>query len=135
VSQEDVEIVRRCVEAFRQRDAATLRSLWSRDGVFTAIFVAAEGRTYSLGLAGAAAAFLEDIDAEFEDWQPSEEEIIDVGGGRVVLEARISGTGRDSGINVDQRIALVFTLRNGKVARGETYLDPDEALEAARRRE
>jgi ketosteroid isomerase-like protein len=48
---------------------------------------------------------------------------------------RISGRARLSGVEVDLTFAVVYTLRDGKVARGREYWTRDQALEAAGLRE
>ena len=60
-------------------------------------------------------------------------DLADVGGGRYVVEVRMTGTGRSSGIEVDQRMGLLYTLReqDGKVARVQIFPSRDAALEAA----
>ena len=60
-------------------------------------------------------------------WEP--EELVDLGG-RLLMLGRMRGTGGASGIAVDREIAVVWTLKNGKVIREEQYLEPVEALEA-----
>jgi hypothetical protein len=59
--------------------------------------------------------------------------LADLGGGRYVVETRGAGTGRSSGIEVDQRMGLLNTLReqDGKVARVQIFPTRDAALEAA----
>jgi uncharacterized protein len=50
---------------------------------------------------------------------------------KVVGVGTVRGAGMGSGADVQVPIALLFTLRDGKIARVEEYLDPSEALEAA----
>jgi ketosteroid isomerase-like protein len=52
-------------------------------------------------------------------------------GDDVVVTYRVHGRGRGSGVAVDQRITLVWTLRDRKVARVRAYLERAEALEVA----
>jgi len=60
-------------------------------------------------------------------------EIAAAGGGRYVVEVRFTGTGRGSGIEIDQRMGILYTLReqDGKVARCQMFPSRDAALEAA----
>jgi uncharacterized protein len=53
------------------------------------------------------------------------------GGDQVVVFLRVGGTGRESGIPVDRRVAHVWTLRNGKGTRVDVHLDRAEALAVA----
>jgi ketosteroid isomerase-like protein len=57
------------------------------------------------------------------------EEFIDAGD-RVVVPARLVARGRDTGIEAVQQLAFVWTLRNGKGLRLETYSTRAEALAA-----
>jgi ketosteroid isomerase-like protein len=59
------------------------------------------------------------------------EEFIDVGDDRVFTWCRYTGRGRASGAPADWHLAIIFTIRDGKIVRGEEYFDRDEALEAA----
>jgi ketosteroid isomerase-like protein len=60
-------------------------------------------------------------------WEP--EELIDLGD-RLLMLARMRGTGQTSGIAVDKEVAVLWTLSNGRVVREETYMEPVEALGA-----
>lgn len=54
----------------------------------------------------------------------------------VLVFARESGRGKDSGIEVrSRRITGVYELRDGKIVRFKAYLDRAEALQAAGLRE
>jgi uncharacterized protein len=57
------------------------------------------------------------------------EEFIDAGD-QVVVPTRLVARGRDTGIEAVQQIAMVWTLRNGKGLRVETYATTAEALAA-----
>ena len=59
------------------------------------------------------------------------EESIDVGDDRVFTWSRFTGRGRTSGAPADWYLAIVFTIRDGRVVRAEEYFDRDEALEVA----
>jgi ketosteroid isomerase-like protein len=52
------------------------------------------------------------------------------------LEAMLAmhdrGRARGSAIDIDQPFAMLFKVRRGKLVFGQTFADPDEALEAAR---
>jgi ketosteroid isomerase-like protein len=57
------------------------------------------------------------------------ERFIDAGDRVVVIETR-RGRGRGSGVEVEDRSAVIWTIRDGQVTRMETDLQPREALEA-----
>jgi ketosteroid isomerase-like protein len=56
-------------------------------------------------------------------------------GERVLVTAHHRGRGLGSGIEVDARFYLLYTLRDGKVVRQDEYAERAEALEAAGLRE
>jgi ketosteroid isomerase-like protein len=69
----------------------------------------------------------------WEEFSDEIDEVIDVDG-PVVASVTVSGRGRESGMEVSQRLFHVIELRDGKVARMWEYLDRGEAIEAARLR-
>ncbi len=56
-------------------------------------------------------------------------------GDQVLVFLGVSGRGSASGARFEIRIAHLWTLRDGMLARGEGFGDRTEALEAARLRE
>lgn len=58
------------------------------------------------------------------------EEFIDAGE-QVVVPARLVARGRDTGIEAVQQLTMVWTIRNGKGVRVETFATRQEALAAA----
>jgi ketosteroid isomerase-like protein len=64
-----------------------------------------------------------------------DDRFLDAGGGRVVHLYRLVGRGAGSGVPVSRDVAALCQLRNGKLLKGEIYLDPRRALEAAGLRE
>jgi ketosteroid isomerase-like protein len=59
------------------------------------------------------------------------ERIIDAGGEVVVHVVEQTGVAKSSGIEATIRYGQTFTVRDGQVVRMATYLDAEEALEAA----
>jgi ketosteroid isomerase-like protein len=50
---------------------------------------------------------------------------------QVLVGTLLRGTGRSTGIEVEQQAFLLWTLRDGLVARGDVFAEPGPALEAA----
>jgi ketosteroid isomerase-like protein len=75
-------------------------------------------------------ATMERWETAFEDLSVTSEETIDAGD-RVVVKTHISGRGRGSGVDVDTRSYMVWTIRDGKVTRMDEFTDRADALEAA----
>jgi ketosteroid isomerase-like protein len=60
-------------------------------------------------------------------------ELIDVGDGRYIADLRLWGKGRRSGAEVDQRFAMLYTVRSedGKVTHAQLLPDITAAISAA----
>jgi ketosteroid isomerase-like protein len=61
-------------------------------------------------------------------------EIIDAGQGRVVVVQHERARGKASGVELERRWAVVFTVQMGKIVRFEAFKTRGEAVEAARPR-
>ena len=57
---------------------------------------------------------------------------VDPVGEYVVVVLTMRGTGRGSGITVEERIAHQWRVRDGRVVALQVYSDPDEAIRDAR---
>jgi ketosteroid isomerase-like protein len=55
------------------------------------------------------------------------EDVTDLDDGRVFVLERQTGRGRASGVAMEREMASLFTLRNGKVSRWDSYWDRDDA--------
>jgi ketosteroid isomerase-like protein len=77
-------------------------------------------------------AYVEDWAETFDSLSVEPVELIDAGDDRVVALLRVSGRAKLSGVETDLTYAVLYTIRNGKIARGREYLDRDQALAAAR---
>jgi ketosteroid isomerase-like protein len=130
MSEADVDVVRQIVAAFRDRDVPRLRELFHDDAEFRSAIVALEGGTYRGR--EEMERYMNNLDAVFEDWHSEDEEFVDGGDGRVALVFRIVGRGRGSGAPVNQPIAIVWTVRDGKAVTAQGYLDREEALSHVR---
>jgi ketosteroid isomerase-like protein len=130
MSEADVDVVRQIVAAFRDRDVPRLRELFHDDAEFRSAIVALEGGTYRGR--EEMERYMNDLDAVFEDWHSEDEEFVDGGDGHVALVFRIVGRGRGSGAPVNQPIAILWTVRDGKAVTAQGYLDREEALSHVR---
>jgi len=125
----DAEVVRAVVDAFGRHDVPRLRSLFDEQSEFRSVIAGLEGGVYR-GL-DEIEGYMRDVEDAFEDWHSEDEVYVDAGDGRVALVYRIVGRGKGSGVPVDQPIAILWTVREGKIWRGQGYLDPEQALAAA----
>src|SRR5436305_7673452 len=129
MSEENVEIVRRSLEANARGDIEEALTYIDPDGeLHSAIIGGAEGRVYR-GHDGFRRWYAE-TQAIFEELRTELTEFRDLGD-RVVGLGHIHARGRESGVELDSATGWVFTLRNGKILKAEGFLSPDEALKAA----
>jgi ketosteroid isomerase-like protein len=130
MSQENVEIVRRAVDAFNAQDTERLLSMCDPAIEFRS---AVEQKTYR-GL-DELVRYREGVAAVMEDFHIEDSRFLDAGGDRVVQLYRLVGRGAGSGVPVSREVSALWQLRNGKLLKGEVYLDQRQALEAAGLRE
>jgi ketosteroid isomerase-like protein len=128
VSSEDVDVVRTVVEAFARRDAPAIHVLQDPEFEFRSVLADLRGGSYR---AGEVERYFADIDEQLGDWHTEDETYVEVPDGRVLVIYRVAGHGRQSGVPLDQEMAILWTLRGGKLLLAETFLDPSEALQEA----
>jgi ketosteroid isomerase-like protein len=90
------------------------------------------GETFR-GIAGALA-FVTEVRETFEDYTTEIEEIVDAGD-QVLVVARQSGRGAESGLHMRWHVHVVWTFDNGNVVRGRAFSSRAYALEAVGLRE
>ena len=78
---------------------------------------------------------LRELEESFEDFRMDTEKFIESPDGDVVVFVRARGRGRGSRIEVDNRIAHVWSYRGNTIVRMVVYEEQAEALEAVGLRE
>ena len=130
MSQENVEIVRRVYEAVARGKAETVHELYDPEVEWDTTRLASEG--LATGLYRGHEGIRRWFRAWNEAWVESDfhlEELIEAGEDVVSVVSR-RGRGRVSGVEVQSPGAVLWTIRNGKVARVVLFPTRDEALEA-----
>jgi ketosteroid isomerase-like protein len=134
MSQEDVETVRRYLGAYERLDVEEGISYLHPDVTWRAI----EGAPDDIGVFQGHQAMRdynqEWIDIFVDARSELVEDLIEVGD-RVVAVVRYIGRMKGSDTQVEMMLAIVFTVRDGKIASGREYATRTEALEAAGLRE
>ena len=123
-----MEVVRRLLQAFADGGLDAMPELWDPDIEWRA----AEGAIDDVGeMHGPVAVrrYIQDWIDTFDDFGIVVEELRDVGNDRVLGIQRLKGRAKLSGTETDLRYAVVYTVRDGKVVRGQEYLSVDQALE------
>ncbi len=132
MSQENVEIVRRSIEAWNRRDLTTTRTLWRSDGEvdwsrargpFKGVY---RGHREREAFWNEFWSTFEVVEGELSDFTET--------GPYVVASNTARMRGRD-GIEVIARSTFVYTVENGQITRLRMFQERDEALEAAGLRE
>jgi ketosteroid isomerase-like protein len=129
MSGENVEIVRQVYEAAAGRDAASIFALYDPDVELDATRLGVGDLGVYRGHGGLRSLFggLHEVWGEIEyDY----EELIDAGEHVVAVVTR-HARGRASGVDVEAPLALLWTVREGKVVKVVWFATREEALEAA----
>jgi uncharacterized protein len=127
VSEQNVEIVRRCFEAFQSGDYATAMEALDREIEYDLTHFP-DGRVYR-GHEGVREAFRIWM-GTWEGYRQELDELIDAGGDEVIALVRELGRGKGSGIELERPTAGVWTLHKGKAIRIRFYEGRQAALEA-----
>lgn len=129
MSDEDIELIRQLFTRWEQGDFTT-PEFFDPDVEVTRVggdAVATSG-TWR-GINDMSKALVEWLHA-WENLRAEPKHYIDRGD-RVLVIARQTGRGRRSGLGLDHAVGLLFTIRDGKIARLEQYWETTDALRAA----
>jgi ketosteroid isomerase-like protein len=131
MSRELLEKVQLGHKAFNRGDLAEARSNltedveWSTTGTWPGLEGTYRGPD-------ALDQWMETLRSEWETFTVSLDEVISDAGDVVVVVERLSGRGRESGIEVEMSLFSVYWSREGKIAKRRSFRTPEEALDAAR---
>jgi ketosteroid isomerase-like protein len=131
MSRDNVEIVRRVYEAAARRDSATVLALYDPR-------VELDNSRIEIAGAGGVYHGHDGLRRFFRDWHEAwnsidydYDELIDAGDDEVVSVVTRRGRGRASGAEVALPLALLWTIREGRVVRVVWFPSRAEALAAA----
>ena len=127
MSQENVEIVRRALEAFDRGELSEGLAVMSEDLEWLPPPHALDGVSYS-GQEG----YAEWFDGLNNTWSRLDLAwtLSDPGGEQVIGQFNGEFVGRQSGAPIHQRFWIVYWLAGGKITRGQAFPSEAEALEA-----
>jgi ketosteroid isomerase-like protein len=134
MSRENVEIVKAALDAMAQQGLDVFAEYWADDVEWRAVEGALDDRGPLHGKE-ACRAYVQDWLDTFDELAVEPEELIDAGAGQVVGVLRLTGRAKLSGIETHLTYAVVYGVRDGKIARGREYATRKEALEGAGLRE
>lgn len=127
MSQEDVEVVERLIDAFNAKDLDLFAELTAPDFEWSPSMVAIEGEVF-VGRAG-----IETYFGRMSDGWDSfrlEDGVLSDLGNRVHWSGRLEGRGRISGALISEPLDILYGLRDGKISSMRSFLDHDEAVRA-----
>jgi ketosteroid isomerase-like protein len=136
MSQEDVEAFKRAIEAANRRDVdALLEELdpdveWPRPAILESL----GGEAMVYRRREGVRELVRDVYESFAEIHVEITEIRDLGD-RLVPIGRLRARGTESGAETESPLGYFVHYKNGKAIQIRTFLDPEEALEAAGLRE
>ena len=135
MSQENVEIVREHIEAFRVGDTARSNSFFDPHVVWDG------SRTGGVDAGNAAYGIDALVDivrryrGTFAEYDFGVERLVDLGSGAVLAVATETGFGKTSGVPVNRSFAVIYTVMENKIVRMTLFPTEQAALEAVGLRE
>ena len=134
MSQEDVELVRRSFESLNSGIRTGELQPFLDEFLDPDIdWRAVEGEIDDVGgMRGLAAIrrYIEDWLETFDDLTVTPREIVEVDADRVLVDQRLSGRGRHTGIETQLAIAVLYAIRDGRFVKVREYYTKADALEA-----
>ena len=129
MSEENVEIVRAAYEAFERGDLEAISQL---QGAAIEWQTSAEDPDAATHRGREAVRrYFEGYMETFPGLRAELEECVGVSDRQVLATVRYTGRARASGMDMDWRQWLIYTVQAGLIVRAEEYFDRNQALEAA----
>src|SRR3954466_14780204 len=128
MSQENVELVERAWVAFQAEDVRALGEMSDENLEFVSVLSAVDTAIYRGPKSWAS--YFDRMHETWEEWLIEDFRVFDGGAGRIAAVFRLVGKGRSSGARLERPAGIAYRIRNGKLWRIRSYVDPDEALEA-----
>jgi ketosteroid isomerase-like protein len=129
MSQANVEVARRSFEAWQDDDYEAWIALQDADVEYLGAVERSLGRGMYRGHTGASELW-HVWRNEVQGFWIESEEIRDHGNGRILHLGQMGFRGSASGVEVDSQLALVITVRDGKIVRSMDFMSHREALKA-----
>jgi ketosteroid isomerase-like protein len=129
MSEENVEMFWRSIEAFNARDVDAMTDLITDDFEFAPYLAAVIETTSYRGLEGLRK-YRSDADAAWEEIEVRVDSLRDLGD-RLIAFGELRGRGRGSGLEIQAPLTWLVDFREGKLSALRGYQTASEALEAA----
>ena len=128
MSRENVELVKRLIDAFNRRDVEGFAEITTTDFEWITSMAAVEGEIF-WGREGIDTYFARMREA-WDEFLALAEDYRDLGE-RVLWQGRLEARGLGSGVPVSAPLDILYDIRDGQISRMHSYLDHSEALRAA----
>jgi ketosteroid isomerase-like protein len=128
MSQENVKVVRRNLDAFNRRDVDGYIETIANDFVLHSQFAGVEGGAYQ-GHADIPRYF-EDLAEAWHGYHAEPQGLVEAQNGRVACQLVTRAQAERSGVMVTKRIGAVFSVRAEKIIEIDAYPTRADALEA-----
>jgi ketosteroid isomerase-like protein len=128
MSDEQVEVVRKHIEAYRRQDPSVALSFMDQHAVLDMNRI--DGSDPSHGHEAIDEAVTRYVGA-FEDYAYEVERLTELGAGAILAVVTETGRGKGSGVPVNRRFATLYTVIDGKIARVTQFRSEQDALGAA----
>jgi ketosteroid isomerase-like protein len=129
MSQENVEVVRAAFDAFERGGLDALSQLHDPAIEWQTSAEDPDAATHRGRVA--VRRYIEGYMETFPGFRAELEECVSAPDGRVLTTTRYTGRARASGMDMDWRQSVVYTVESGLIVRAEEYFDRADALEAA----
>jgi ketosteroid isomerase-like protein len=72
--------------------------------------------------------YYDDIESAWAEWSVEVERVAEGSDGRVAIVLTMRARGKESGAELTERTAHIWTVRDGRLVRNELYREPEQAL-------
>jgi hypothetical protein len=130
VAEAEVELLRRAYEHFNRTRQIDLELI--DEDVEWGLFAGSPEGDALHGHEGVRS-WTNQMSSAFDRLQIELQEFVDAGGGQVVVVSRMAARGRGSGMDIEGPLVNVWTFRDGRVTRCQSFTSREDALAAAGR--
>jgi ketosteroid isomerase-like protein len=130
MSEENVALAKRVIDAFNRRDVDAIFECVNQDVEWFPAMPVTFGDGALRGREDVES-YVREVSDTWEEYRVLAQDFRDLGDDQVLVLSRVEGRGAGSGGLVDAEMGQIFEFRDDKISLVRTYLDHGEALQAA----